>query len=292
MIERSPFGRTGHESSRIIFGAAALAAMSTPRCADTLARLLEHGVNHIDTAPSYGDSELRVGEWMQQHRTAFFLATKTGERSAEGARESLLRSLARLRVDRVDLIQLHNLVDEREWQQALGPGGALEALVSARDEGLVRFIGVTGHGASVAARHRQSLEHFEFDSVLLPCNPSMLAQPAYLREFDALQGTCRERGVAVQTIKSVARRRWRNDHEGPRYSWYEPLRDSEAVRRAVHFVLARPGVFLNTSSDGTLLETVLQAAELPARQPDASGLAADVERFDIEPLFQPGQDAI
>jgi aryl-alcohol dehydrogenase-like predicted oxidoreductase len=292
MIERIPFGRTGHESSRIVFGAAALAAMSATRCADTLARLLEYGVNHIDTAPSYGDSELRVGEWMRRHRNAFFLATKTGDRSAEGARESLLRSLERLCVDRVDLIQLHNLVDEREWDEALGPGGALEALVAARDEGRVRFIGVTGHGASVAARHRQSLERFDFDSVLLPCNSSMLAQTAYERDFEALLGTCRERGVAVQTIKSVARRRWRQDHDGPRYSWYEPLRDPDAVQRAVHFVLARPGLFLNTSSDGTLLETILEAAERPARQPDASGLAADVERFDIQPLFQPGQDAI
>ena len=292
MIERIAFGRTGHDSSRVLFGAAALAAMSPARCADTLARLLEHGVNHIDTAASYGDSELRVGEWMQQHRNDFFLATKTGERGAQGARESLLRSLERLQVDHVDLIQLHNLVDEREWEVALGPGGALEALIAARQEGLVRFIGVTGHGASVAARHRQSLERFEFDSVLLPCNPAMLAQPAYARDFEALLGTCRERGIAIQTMKSLARRRWPEDHEGPRYSWYEPLRDPEAVRRAVHFVLGRPGLFLNTSSDGTLLGAILEAAEQPPRPPTDDELAGDVRRFDIEPLFQPGQDAI
>jgi aryl-alcohol dehydrogenase-like predicted oxidoreductase len=292
MIERIPFGRTGHHSSRIVFGAAALAAMSAKRCADTLARLLEHGVNHVDTAAAYGDSELRVGEWMPQHRDDFFLATKTGERSAEGARESLLRSLERLRVDHVDLIQLHNLVDEREWRVALGPGGALEALISARDEGLARFIGVTGHGASVAARHRASLERFDFDSVLLPCNPSMLAQPAYARDFEALLDTCRERGVAVQTIKSVARRRWREDHQGPRYSWYEPLRDPGSIQRAVHFVLARPRLFLNTSSDGTLLGSILEAAARPPRLPDDRELESDVERFDIEPLFPPGQDAI
>jgi aryl-alcohol dehydrogenase-like predicted oxidoreductase len=257
-----------------------------------LASLLEHGVNHIDTAASYGDSELRVGEWMPEHRNRFFLATKTGERRAEGARESLLRSLERLRVEQVDMIQLHNLVDEREWSVALGPAGALEALVSARDEGRVRFIGVTGHGANVAARHRQSLERFAFDSVLLPYNPSMLALSGYARDFEALLSICQERGVAVQTIKSVARRRWREGHEGPRYSWYEPLRDPDAVRRAVHFALARPGLFLNTSSDGTLLAAILAAAEDPVRLPEASQLAADADRFAIEPLFEPGQDAI
>jgi len=292
LIERIPFGRTGHASSRVVFGAAALAQMSESRCADTLERLLAHGVNHIDTAASYGDSELRVGEWMQRYRDRFFLATKTGERSAEGARAGLLRSLERLRVDQVDLVQLHNLVDEREWDVALGPGGALEALASARDEGRVRFIGVTGHGVSVAARHRASLERFDFDSVLLPCNPTMLALPEYARDFDALLETCRGRGIAVQTIKSVARRRWPEGHDGPRYSWYEPLRDPEAVRRAVHFVLARPGLFLNTSSDATLLATTLEAAEAPAQHPDPGDLAADVTRFAIEPLFQPGQDSI
>ena len=292
MIERVPFGHTGHASSRVVFGAAALAAMRPERCARVLDLLLEHGVNHIDTAASYGDSELRVGEWMQHHRGDFFLATKTIERRADPARESLQRSLERLRVDRVDLIQLHNLVDEREWDVALGPGGAVEAFAAARHEGLVRFIGVTGHGSSVAARHLQSLERFSFDSVLLPCNPAMLAQPDYARDFDALLARCREREVAVQTIKSVARRRWRGDHDGPRYSWYEPLRDPEAVGRAVHYVLARPGLFLNTSSDGTVLPAILDAAESPPRSPDPSELAADARRYAIEPLFPPGQDAI
>ncbi|MCH2170465.1 aldo/keto reductase [Myxococcota bacterium] len=292
MIERIAFGQTGHSSSRIVFGAAALAGMKPHRCDRVLELLLEHGVNHIDTAAAYGDSELRVGEWMRQHRGAFFLATKTGARTAAEARESLLRSLDRLQVDQVDLIQLHNLVDVGEWNVALGKGGALEALVAARDEGLVRFLGVTGHGANVAARHRQSLERFEFDSVLLPCNPAMLSQADYGNHFGALLATCRERGVAVQTIKSVARRRWRDDDEGPRHSWYAPLRDPDAVHRAVHFVLAHEGVFLNTTSDASVLAMILEAAEAPVRVPDAERLASDARRFGIEPLFEPGQDAI
>ena len=287
MIETAPFGSTGHRSSRLLFGAAALGAMSQEKADALLEVLFEHGINHIDTAASYGDSELRIGPWMERHRARFFLATKTGERTREGARESLHRSLERLRVDRIDLIQLHNLVDEGEWETALGPGGALEALVEARQQGLVRFLGVTGHGTRVAAMHRRSLERFPFDSVLLPCSFTMLAQPGYAADFEALLAVCRARGVAVQTIKSVARRRWQGEG-GRRFSWYEPLRDPDALRRAVHFVLARPGVFLNTSSDATLLRPILEAAASFREAPPAAALEADVARLGIQPLFVPG----
>ncbi len=255
-METIAFGRTGHDSTRVIFGAASLWGMRQEKADRILDLLLEYGVNHIDTAASYGEAELRVGAWMPRHRERFFLATKTGERTAAGAREGLHRSLERLRVDRVDLIQLHNLVEEDEWATALGPGGALEALVEARDQGLVRFIGVTGHGTQVAAMHLRSLERFPFDSVLLPYNFTMMRDPEYAAAFERLVALCRSRGVALQTIKSVARRRWRDSSE-PHFSWYEPLRDADAVRRAVHFVLARPGLFLNSSSDATLLRTIL-----------------------------------
>lgn len=288
MIAQEPFGRTGHSSTRVIFGAAALGAMRPERAEAVLELLLERGINHLDTAASYGESELRLAPWLRAHPERFFLATKTGERSAEGAREGLHRSLERLGVDRVDLIQLHNLVDEAEWERALGPGGALEALIEARDQGLVRFIGVTGHGTRVAAMHRRSLERFAFDSVLLPYNCTMLAQPDYAADFDALVATCVERGVAVQTIKSVARRRWADDYAGPRFSWYEPLRDPAAIRRAVHFVLARPGLFLNTSSDATLLATTLDAAAEPLEAPPAAALERDVDTHAMRPLFIPG----
>ena len=286
-METLAFGRTGHRSSRVIFGAAALGAMRQEKADHILELLLARGVNHIDTAASYGDSELRVGAWMERHRDRFFLATKTGDRTADGARASLQRSLERLRVPQVDLIQLHNLVDEREWETALGPGGALEALVEARDRGQVRFIGVTGHGTFAAEMHRRSLERFPFDSVLVPYNFTMLHTPEYAADLEALLARCRERGVAVQTIKSVARRRWQGEGER-RFSWYEPLRDRDAIRRAVHFVLARPGLFLNSSSDATLLEHTLDAASEPSAPPEDAALAADVARYAIEPLFVRG----
>lgn len=285
MIETAPFGRTGHHSTRVIFGAAALGAMRQEKADQVLEVLLQHGINHIDTAASYGDSELRVGPWMERYRDAFFLASKTGDRTYAGARDSVRRSLERLRVRQLDLIQLHNLVDEDEWQTALGTGGALEALVEARDQGLVRFIGVTGHGTRVAAMHRRSLERFPFNSVLLPYNFTMMSIPEYAADFEALAATCRERGVAMQTIKAVARRRWRDDDTQRRFSWYEPLRDQEAIRRAVRFVLSRPGIFLDSSSDATILPLILDAAAQASVPPSSAELEADVGKHAMEPLF-------
>jgi len=197
------------------------------------------------------------------------------------------RSLERLRVAQLDLIQLHNLVEDDEWQTAMGPGGALEALIEARDQGLVRFIGVTGHGTRVAAMHRRSLERFPFDSVLLPYNFTMMNAPEYAADFEALIEICQARGVAVQTIKSVARRRWQDDTQR-RFSWYEPLKDPDAIGRAVQFVLSRPGFFLNTSSDATLLRTILDAAQAVAMAPPRAALEADVQRHAMEPLFVRG----
>jgi aryl-alcohol dehydrogenase-like predicted oxidoreductase len=275
-----PFGRTGHESSRTIFGAAALGRVAQLEADRTLELLLAHGVNHIDTAASYGDSELRIAPWLARHPGGFFVATKTGRRDRAGAREEIHRSLERLGVDRVDLLQLHNLVDVIEWEQALGPGGALEAAVEARDEGLVGAIGVTGHGVSVAAMHRRSLERFPFDSVLVPYNHRQLRNPAYAAELDALAATCAERGVALQTIKAIALRLWEG-RERTASTWYEPLTDPAEIDSAVHWVLGNPQVFLNTVGDTTLLPLVLDAAErFEARPPDAR-----MEELGLSPLF-------
>ena len=197
MIATERFGSTGHESSRTIFGAASLANVDQDEADRAVELLLAHGVNHIDTAASYGDSELRVAPWLERYPGVFFLATKTGKRDYDGARQEIRRSLDRLGVDSVDLIQLHNLVDVIEWEIALREGGALEAAVEAREEGLVRFIGVTGHGLSVAAMHRRSLERFPFDSVLLPYNFRQQQDARYAEEFDALARVCAERGVAM-----------------------------------------------------------------------------------------------
>ncbi len=297
MIETVPFGSTGHESTRVLFGAAALGAMRQVRADDVLETLLQFGINHIDCAARYGDAELRLAPWLQKHRARFFLATKTGDRTADGARKSLESSLERMQVEQVDLIQLHNLSDEEGWRTAFAPRGALEALIRARDEGLVRFIGVTGHGTRVAAMHQRSLERFPFDSVLLPYNFTMMDQPEYARDFDTLLATCAERGVAVQTIKSIARRRWQPGDRAKRYSWYEPLRDADAIHRAVRFVLCRPGLFLNTSSDATLLRTILEAAAQVKTNGERVGtnaaeLEADVARYDMAPLFAPGNEGV
>src|SRR3954447_26730151 len=208
MIGRAPFGATGHESSRAIFGAAALGKVSKADADRTLDVLLEHGVNHIDVAASYGDAELRIASWLRRNPDTFFVATKTGERGYRAAREEIRRSLDRLGVDRIDSIQLHNLVDVIDWETALGADGALEAAVEAREEGLVRFIGVTGHGLPVAEMHRRSLERFPFDSVLAPYNYVQMQDPRYAETFEALAVLCVERNVALQTIKSLQARRW------------------------------------------------------------------------------------
>jgi aryl-alcohol dehydrogenase-like predicted oxidoreductase len=244
----------------------------------------EAGVNHLDTAASYGESELRLAPLLASHRDEFFLATKTGERTADGARASLEASLERLGTDRVDLIQLHNLVEEDEWALAHSPSGAVAGLVRARDEGLVRFIGVTGHGLRIPGMHRRSLERFDFDSVLLPYNHALLANPAYRGDVEALLERCAERQVAVQTIKSIARRRWPERPRGAR-SWYEPIEDEAAIGRAVAYVLARPQLFLNSSSDFTLLPAALAAAAQVIEAPSEEALEADAGALGITPLF-------
>ncbi|HEY8544580.1 MAG TPA: aldo/keto reductase [Acidimicrobiales bacterium] len=288
-IEQRPFGRTGHASSRVIFGAAALASMRPERAAELLTQLLARGVNHIDTAAGYGDSELRVGEWFAADpslRGRVFLATKTGERTGDAARAELERSLERLQVDAVDLIQLHNLVEEDEWEAAFAPGGAVEALERARAEGLVRFVGVTGHGTRIARMHLRSLARHPFDSVLLPYSWVALQDPAYRADVEELLAVCEEGGVAVQTIKGVARRRWPDRHEGRRFSWYEPLpADHPALVRAVEWVLGNPQVFLNTTSDGRLVPAVLDAAVAPGPRPSDEAMAADAAALDVRPLF-------
>jgi aryl-alcohol dehydrogenase-like predicted oxidoreductase len=289
MITKIPFGKTGHESTRTIFGAAALGAMRQERADQVLETLLEFGVNHIDVAASYGDAELRVGSWMKEHRESFFLASKTGERTAPGARDSIHRSLERLNADSLDLIQFHNLTDEPGWETAMGPGGALEAALDARSEGLVRFIGVTGHGTRVAEMHLRSLERFEFDSVLLPYNYMLMQSPEYASDVERLMELCASRGIAIQTIKSVARRRWLEDDTQRRFSWYEPVKEPEALSRVVRWVLSKPGLFLNTSSDATLLPSILKAAsefEEDTNRADLdAALQADASQLEMKPIF-------
>ena len=284
MIPRQQFGSTGQQSTRAIFGAAALGRATDEEAAPVLDLILQHGVNHIDTAAMYGRSERRVGTWMDRHRKDFFLATKTGERTYEKARDQFHHSLERLRVDNVDLLQLHNLVDPDGWEVAMGPGGALEMAVQAREQGLVRYIGVTGHGLTVAAMHKRSLERFAFDSVLLPYNFVMMQNPQYAADFTELEALCAERGVAMQTIKGITVGPW-DDKPRTHGTWYEPLREQGDLSRAVHWVLGRPGVFLNTAADIELLPHVLDAASRFEGAPADAEMREMVAAQGMAPLF-------
>jgi aryl-alcohol dehydrogenase-like predicted oxidoreductase len=284
MIARQRFGATGHESSRVIFGAAALAHVSQGDADAALSLLLEHGVNHIDTAASYGDSELRLTSWLREHRDEFFLATKTGERTYSAAREEIRRSLDRMQVDHVDLIQLHCLVHPAEWDVALGEHGALRAAVEAREERLVRFIGVTGHGLTVAEMHLRSLERFPFDSVLFPYSHVAMQDEHYASDVGRLLTTCRERNVAVQTIKSISRGPWGSKKQTAG-TWYEPLVEQEHIDLAVHWVLGEQGVFLNSVGDLELLPRVLDAAERFDRRPDDTELTTLQTDLRLSTLF-------
>jgi len=283
-VAQEDFGRTGHRSSRTIFGAASLSRVTQAAADRTLEVLLRYGLNHIDTAASYGESELRIAPWLAREPGRFFIATKTGERKAGAAREELHRSLERLGVDHVDLWQLHNLADPIEWDTALSPGGVIEAAMEARDQGLVKWIGVTGHGAQIAANHRRSLDRFDFDSVLLPYNFVTMELPYYAENFEALARTCAERRVAVQTIKSIAAKPWLG-HDPSRTTWYQPLEAQSDIDLAVWWVLGRPGLYLNTVGDIDLLPRVLDAAERFAKRPTDSEMKTLLERSQTEPLF-------
>ncbi len=286
-IATLPFGRTGHMSTRTIFGGAALSHVTQEEADRTLELLLQYGVNHIDVAASYGDAELRIASWLAKYRSQFFVATKTDARTAQEAKEELHRSLERMGINYVDLWQLHNLADPIEWDTALSPGGAIDAAVEAKKQGLIRAIGVTGHGSQIAATHRRSLERSDFDSVLLPYNYITMQNPYYAENFNALLSTCQQRNVAVQTIKSIAYKPWMG-RTHTRETWYEPLEDQQDIDMAVHWVLKRPGIFLNTVGDIHMLPKVLDAAN--RFQPDSPGptdeqMRATVARLSMEPLF-------
>lgn len=291
MIEKRPFGRTGHMSTATLFGAAALSRATQDEADRVLDVLLEYGVNHIDVAARYGDAELRIGPWMAQHRQGFFLATKTGKRLYQDAREDLQRSLDRLRVDVIDLWQLHALFHPDDWDLAMGPGGALEAAIEAREQGLVRFIGVTGHGWTIPAMHKRSLERFDFDSVLMPYNYVMHQNERYREDFDAVVRMCEERNVAVQTIKSIARGPWATSDKD-RTTWYQPLEVQADIDRAVHWVLGRPGLFLNTAGDITLLPKILDAASRHTTRPADTEMTSMIEQQQVTTLFGLGPNSI
>ena len=284
MIEKIPFGKTGHQSSRTVFGSVSLGGVSQTEADRALDLLWEFGVNHIDTAPKYGEAELRLGPWMKKYRDQFFLATKTNERTYQDAKDQFQRSLERLQVDSVDLLQFHNLTDVVEREIILGPGGAIEFLVEAKREGLTKYIGITGHGLDTPRFHMQTLERFAFDSVLLPCNYLLMRDPNYAGEFQNLLSYCQERQIAVQTIKSIARGYW-GDKKWSRSTWYEPLTDDGAITKNVHWGMGIPGIFLNTVGDLQELPKVLKAADMYEERPSDEEMNKLVEEMEMQMLF-------
>jgi aryl-alcohol dehydrogenase-like predicted oxidoreductase len=284
MISTQLFGRTGHQSTRVVFGGAGLSRVTQDEADQTLEVLLRYGINHLDVAAGYGDAELRIAPWLKKYPEHFFLATKTGERTYDGAKRQIHLSLERMGVERVDLIQLHSLADPIEWDTALSPNGALEACLEARDQGLVRFIGVTGHGSQIAATHLRSLERFDFDSVLLPYSYIMMQDPYYAAAFEQVAAVCSERNVAMLTIKSIARRPWWG-RERTRATWYQPFEDQGDIDAAVHWVLSRPGIFLASVGDIHLLPKVLDAASRYNSAPAEETMHQQRTRLEMLPLF-------
>ncbi len=283
-IKRKEFGRTGHLSSRAIFGSASLSNVSQDEADKVLELLLEYGVNHIDTAPRYGDAEVRIGPWMKYHRDRFFLATKTDQRKYGETRDQFYRSLERLQVDHVDLLQLHNLTDVVNREAVMAPGGALEFLMEAKEKGLARFIGITGHGLQAPRMHVDTLTRFDFDTVLLPCNYLLMQDTAYATDFDRLVAYCRQRGIAVQTIKSIARGFWGKkprDHS----TWYEPVTNPESVQKLVQWVLGRSDVFLITVGDLQELPKVVTAVAIFETKPADDEMVRLVREESLTPLF-------
>jgi predicted aldo/keto reductase-like oxidoreductase len=267
-----PFGRTGHKSTRIIFGAYAL---SQARQAEADA---------IDTAAVYGDAEERIGPWMENYRDDFFLATKSRSRSYEGAWKDLQRSLRRLRVDKVDLWQMHGLTNPVSWEKVMGPGGALEAFVKARDEGLVRYLGITGHGDKVPTMHVQSLSRFDFDSVLLPYNYMQMQKPRYATNFNKLLEICKNRNIAIQTIKSIVRCPWGTKSQTHNTYFYKPLVNQDAIDKAVHWSMGLPGSFVITAGDMRLLPKILDAATRFEKQPSDNEMESMIDKYDMKPI--------
>ena len=284
-MERRRLGRIGRSSSVLIYGGAALSDVSQEVADGSIRQALDAGIDHFDTAAGYGDSELQLGRWMPRIRDRIFLASKTGDREASAVYDSIRRSLERLRVDRLDLIQLHAVRDLEDLGRATGAGGALEGALRARDEGLVDAIGITGHGMKAPAVHLEALRRYPFDTVLTPFNHRLWIEPEYRRDLEALEEEIRAQDAGLMFIKALARNLWRpGEHAFD--TWYEPLDDQATIDAAVAFALSRPTVTgLATAGDVRLLPLMIEAERRTARI--SADLAADeLARIpEMEPPF-------
>lgn len=279
-MEQRRLGRTGHMSTVVTFGAAGIGRVDQDVADRAIQTALDHGVNHVDVAPRYGDAELRLKPWMREIRSRIFLGCKTAERARDAAKADLHRSLERLGVERLDLYQLHSVGKQHELDACTAPGGALEALVEAREQGLVRWLGITGHTHDAPRTHLEALERFDFDTVMLPLNFVLWANEDYRRDAVALLAECHARDAGVHIIKTIAKDPW---GERPRThtTWYEPFTDQAIIDRAVAFVLSRPVTTLTSVGDVTVLPRVLDAAERfrPLGPADEQALVAEADRY-------------
>ncbi|PZE22080.1 aldo/keto reductase [Paenibacillus xerothermodurans] len=261
-MEKRRMGRIGYNSSVVMFGAASLGQVTQEEADASIAHALKHGVNHFDTAASYGDAELRMGPWMPRMRDDIFLATKTGERTKDKAKAEIYRSLERLQVDGIDLLQLHAVGTIEELDKCTAKGGSLEAALEAKEEGIVKHIGITGHGHQAPSTHLEALGRFDFDTVLLPLNYRLYSLPEYRDPFDRLLEETGKRDVALRVIKAIAKGPWPADAQRPYSTWYEPFDNQAIIDACVHFVMSFPGVSgFATAGDVHLFPKIVDAAQ-------------------------------
>ena len=259
-METRRFGRTGHMSTIAIFGAAAFWEISQQDADKVLEVIIEAGVNHIDVAPSYGQAEERIGPWMPRERNRFFLGCKTTERTKDGAWNELQRSLKRLQTETFDLYQLHAITTMEELDAVTMKGGALEAFVEARERGLTRFIGITGHGAQAPQIYLEALRRFDFDSILFPLNFVQMANPEYRKYAEELIATCKAKDVGTMIIKAITKAPW-GERPHTATTWYEPFDKMDEIQRALNFALSYDVTGFCTAGDTKILPMVLKACE-------------------------------
>jgi len=259
-MEQRRLGRTGHLSTVVTFGTAGIGKVEQETADRAIQLVLDHGVNHFDVAPRYGEAEVRLRPWMVRIRERIFLGCKTGQRTRDAAKAELQRSLERLGADRLDLYQLHAVGKLHELDECTAKGGALEALIEAREAGITRWLGITGHTHDAPRTHLEALRRFDFDTVMFPLNFVLWTNPQYRRDVEALLGECARKDVGVHIIKTVAKDPW-GERPKTHTTWYEPFTDQATIDRAVAFVLSRPVTTLTSVGDVTVLPKVLSAAE-------------------------------
>jgi predicted aldo/keto reductase-like oxidoreductase len=285
MIQTLPFGRTGHLSTRVLFGGAALSRATQAETDKAMETIMKYGVNHIDTSASYGESEVRLGPWMKKYRGQFFLATKTDGRTYQEAKDSIQKSLEHLQTDYLDMFQFHCVIEDSEFETIMGPGGALEAAIEARRQGLVRYIGITSHSLRAPIIHQKSLSRFDFDSILLPWNYQLASNPEYAANFKTAVKTAQAKNVAVQIIKTASRRWWIDKNQRWSTTWYEPYNDQKSMDLAIHWALSTPGVFINSLGDVSVLPMMLDAASRYEKAPTDAQMQELMRTQDAKPLW-------